>query len=366
MRILGRAIDPSKISKEIKDWGAKLKILNENIEKNERNDKKVKDDIAKLRSEENNLKKKILELKAGIEKIEDFEAKMKNIQDEIKRAEVAYNSEKDDLIKNFQEVKEQLKNKLSDFSKKEDENQKEFLHELNLIIEDMEAFKKEITIKKLVQVKEKLNELIITKISEISTTLNHLNSQKKQILGDIEESKNYIKRLDKQIASNEKNIQILQKKEILAKKYRDFKDIFKKAQVIIRENASVLLEEEILKLHRFLSSDNEFEKVHIDSKDYSLSVSPLGMNQDEFFPAWVYEGGGHKLILGLSYKFSLGKIIGDAPFLLIDEPTEFMDDNNRVNLLSNLSSTAKDTQVVLITHHNVDKIQCDKKIEIKK
>ena len=48
------------------------------------------------------------------------------------------------------------------------------------------------------------------------------------------------------------------------------------------------------------------------------------------------------------------------------ESKEFMDENNRINLLSNLSSTAEDTQVILITHHDVDKIQCDKKIEIKK
>jgi len=80
----------------------------------------------------------------------------------------------------------------------------------------------------------------------------------------------------------------------------------------------------------------------------------------------VYQGGGHKLILGLAYKFALGDLIGFPPFLLVDEPTEFMDSNNRINLLSNLNSIADNSQLILITHQDVDKIHANKKIEIKK
>ena len=109
---------------------------------------------------------------------------------------------------------------------------------------------------------------------------------------------------------------------------------------------------------------DEFEKIHIDNNDYSLSVTPQGISGNETYPASLYEGGGHKLMLGLSYKFSLGKIIGDAPFLLIDEPTEFMDVNNRVHLLSKLPSVIEGTQILLITHQDVEKIQCNKKIKI--
>ncbi len=362
----GATIDPSKIVKEIKECKAKLKGLNDTIKINETNDQLVKDDVAKLRSEEKELNKQILELESEIKKIEDLEAKIKELRDEIQNAEVSYNDEKNILINNFQEVKDQLKTKLANLNSKREEDQKEFSKSLYLIVEDMEALKKEISLEKSVRIKDKLRELIISKISEISTTLEHLINQKKQYQSDIEETKNHIKRLDKEIANIEKQILELRRKEELAEKYRNYQQVFKDTQEIIRKNVSSVLEEKILKLHQFFSSDNEFEKVHIDSEDYSLSVTPKGMSMEDFYPAWVYEGGGHKLILGLSYKFSLGKIIGNAPFLLIDEPTEFMDEDNRINLLSNLSSTAEDTQIILITHQDVDKIQCDKKIELTK
>ena len=80
------------------------------------------------------------------------------------------------------------------------------------------------------------------------------------------------------------------------------------------------------------------------------------MSVKDTYPAALYEGGGHKLMLGLCYKFSLGEIIGNSPFLLIDEPTEFMDVENRVKLLSNLPSITNGTQILLITHQDVDKI----------
>ena len=150
----------------------------------------------------------------------------------------------------------------------------------------------------------------------------------------------------------------------MTKKYRLFQNSFNEVQNIIRQNASKVLEKKILSIHKNLSADDEFEKVNIDSENYSLSVVPKGFESDEFYPAMVYQGGGHKLILGLSYKIALGDLIGAPPFLLIDEPTEFMDSNNRITLLSNLSSLSDKSQVLLITHQDVDKIQAKKKIEI--
>ncbi len=51
-------------------------------------------------------------------------------------------------------------------------------------------------------------------------------------------------------------------------------------------------------------------------------------------------------------------------FILVDEPTEFMDGQNRINLLTKLNEIAKETQIILVTHQDVDKIKCKKKIEI--
>ncbi|MBD3214843.1 MAG: hypothetical protein GF311_19685 [Candidatus Lokiarchaeota archaeon] len=193
-----------------------------------------------------------------------------------------------------------------------------------------------------------------------------MEDQRLQIINDLEEIKEQIKRLDRNIANNEKKISILKIKKELSEKYRNFQDIFKETQQIIRDGVSTALEEKILEYQQLLSPEDEFEKIHIDNEDYSLSITPKGVDIVESFPAWVYEGGGYKLLLGLSYKFSLSELISQAPFLLIDEPTEFIDAYTRESLLSNICSIAEKTQVLLITHQDVDKILCDNRIELKK
>jgi len=426
----GAPIDSAKAAKEVKEFKAKLNSIDTEIKSNEEKEIEIKQTLVKLRNDlqENqklfaemesniqkitelelrtqksfgeNLDKKVSELTLAVEtqenflevekkqlnnerekekelnkefheiemnlkRMEELDVKLKKFLNEISATEVSFKKEKDSLVENFKNVKEQLKTRTKDLTAKEGEIQAVFLNTLASIVEKMESLEKEFSLENAILVKDQLKELIIAKISEISTTLDNFNSQKYQILEEIKETKNHIMRLDKQIANIEKDIQILRRKEEFSKRYRKYQDIFRQTQEIIRTNASKVLEDEILKLHKFLSSDDEFEKIHIDSEDYSLSVTPKGMSIEEYYPAWVYEGGGHKLILGLSYRFSLGKVIGNAPFLLVDEPTEYMDQNNRLNLLTKLSSTAENSQVILITHHDVDKIQCDKKIEIKK
>ncbi|MHA1456224.1 MAG: hypothetical protein ACTSR5_09635 [Promethearchaeota archaeon] len=208
--------------------------------------------------------------------------------------------------------------------------------------------------------------MILTKNSEITTTLDILKTQLQEYEEYEKDVQAQILKLDKEIAKFEKEINLLKNKEALTKKYRSFQNAFNEVQNIIRQNASKVLEQKILSIHKNLSADDEFEKVNIDSDNYSLSVLPKGIESDELYPAMVYQGGGHKLILGLSYKIALGDLIGSPPFLLIDEPTEFMDSNNRINLLSNLSAISDKSQILLITHQDVDKIQAKKKIEIVK
>ena len=147
-------------------------------------------------------------------------------------------------------------------------------------------------------------------------------------------------------------------------KFENFQKIFVDIQTNIRENLSKTLETQILTFHQHLSVDDEFDKVQIDPKDYHLSVHPKHFKDEELYPATVYQGGGHKLLLGLAYKLALGELIGTPPFILIDEPTEFMDNKNRQNLLTSLNQLSLKSQILLITHQDVDKIRYAKQIEL--
>ncbi len=344
-----------------KDLNEQIQHVTTKIEKYEKLLQEKKTALNDLREEHRKKEKELNDLNSSVKQVEKQNSKMKEIQKDKKDAEENLTEGKRNLIILLNTVKTELDKYIKLLG--EDDG---VIKPLKVVLNQIDNFKSDLSLKAATKLKEDFNELIISKMSEISSSLKHLEEQKVQLKKDLEDIKDKIKRLDKQIAVNEKKIQILLLKEKLAEKYRYFQNVFKKTQGIIRDNISNALEERILDYHKVLSSEEEFEKIFIDSDDYSLSVTPKGMSLNTYYPAWVYEGGGHKLLLGLSYKFSLSELINVSSFLLIDEPTEFIDINNRKNLLSNISSMAENTQVILITHQDVDKIVCNNKIELKK
>ena len=356
----GAVIDPKKIVKEVKSLKEKLKDLDSMIKDTEVKESETKKKIEELREKEKEADTLLTTLKTQLDRFSELETKRDEFKKELEMAEKDISHEKENLIKNLLSIKLNIEEEISKME------QDEFANSLTQVVEKMEIKEKNLTLENIVKVRDELNELIISKISELTTTIDHLSSQQKEITDNIKEIKNKILELDKQIAFIGKEISLLQRKELLSQLYKDYQNIFTDIQSIIRKNASNILSEKILNIHQTLSSDDEFEKIFIDSDDYSLSIVPKGMDIGESYPAAVYEGGGHKLILGLAYKIALGQLIGSAPFLLIDEPTEFMDTDNRGNLLSNISSISEQTQVLLVTHQDIDKINCEKKIELKK
>jgi len=218
----------------------------------------------------------------------------------------------------------------------------------------------------VIALKEELNDFIVSKIAEFSTSLSHYKTQVHEYEQSIREIKSRIMSIDKDIAYYRKKIELLTKKREIAKNYNEYSRILQEIQNQVRENAGKALQDKILEYDRILSVDDEFTAVHVNPDDYSLSVCPKEAATVEFFPAWLFEGGGHKLILALAYKIALGDIIGKPPFLLIDEPTEFMDKENRVHLLKNINQVVDQSQIFLITHQDVEAIQANKKIIIKR
>ncbi len=349
------------------DLDKNLKSINLLIEKNEESIKNEKKELSISRSDENDLNKRVNVLESQLTQFEDLEQKVKKINIELISQEKYLQEELERLIKNFNDTHQNIKIEITEqMNKYSGEEIETFANEVLQVTEKLAVTKDNFAFDKGFNVRDELKELILAKNSEIKATLDVIKNQFKEIEEYLSGIQNQIMKLDKEIASYEKQLNELKNKERLAQNYRKFQNNFQDVQNIIRQNASKVLEQKILAIHKNLSADDEFEKVSIDSDNYSLSVLPKGIESDELYPAMVYQGGGHKLILGLSYKIALGDLIGAPPFLLIDEPTEFMDSNNRITLLSNLSAISDKSQVLLITHQDVDKIQANKKIEILK
>ncbi len=224
----------------------------------------------------------------------------------------------------------------------------------------------EVTIAQIQSIKAKMNDIVIAVDSESGAQVNLLQKQLQEKNQQYQATQQSIARVDQQITALEADAAKNKDQINMGERYTRFQAIFQDVQNRIRQNISHELEKKILYYHRLLSSDDEFKEVRVDPEDYSLSVMPHDDSTGEFSPALVYQGGGHRLMLGLAYKFALSELIGSPPYLLIDEPTEFMDQKNRGNLLTNLSKMSHSAQIILITHQDVDKIHSNRKIELMK
>jgi len=342
--------DLTKFEIEIKDLEENIKGLEQNLGNLRENEKEVHTNIQTGKNQ-------ISQLQDSLHLITSLESEVNNSYHilETKKEKISnILKELEEFITNFEII--WLKNP----------EEESFTHNLSVFKRTIMKIGDNLDLKDLEVLSTELKGVIITKESEINTSNEIEKKHLLELSSNETQSEQDILEFDKKIAQYEQRITHLKNLESFREKYNIFQEIFDKIQIQIRKNISIALEEKILDFHRILSVDDEFEKIKVDEENYSLSVKPKNVTNAEFYPASVYQGGGHKLILGLAYKLALGELIGSPSFLLVDEPTEFMDSQNRINLLSNLETISKNAQILLITHQDVDKIHCNQKILIKK
>lgn len=133
-----------------------------------------------------------------------------------------------------------------------------------------------------------------------------------------------------------------------AARFRGISAGFKEFQVQLRSDAATKLAADTIKLHRQLSETDQFESLSIDPVHYSLQVTPRDLAEE--VPAGQYEGGGHRLLLGLAYRLAVARLVAHCPFLLLDEPTYGLDTAHRDTLLNRVGNQEVAKQILLVTH----------------
>lgn len=133
-----------------------------------------------------------------------------------------------------------------------------------------------------------------------------------------------------------------------AARFRRLSAGFKELQVHIRSDAATKLAADTLALHRQLSQRDEFEQLTIDSTHYAVQVVPRDIGEE--VPAGLYEGGGHRLLLGLAFRLAVARLVEYCPFLLLDEPTYGLDAAHREALLNRIADQTVSKQILLVTH----------------
>jgi DNA repair exonuclease SbcCD ATPase subunit len=132
-----------------------------------------------------------------------------------------------------------------------------------------------------------------------------------------------------------------------AARFRGMAAGFDRFQVNVRAGTATALAADTLAIHRQLSERDEFESLTIDPADYAVQVVPRDLGEE--VPAAVYEGGGHRLLLGLAFRLAVARLVA-CPFLLLDEPTYGLDEAHRSALLHRVAGLDVSKQILLVTH----------------
>lgn len=155
--------------------------------------------------------------------------------------------------------------------------------------------------------------------------------------------------LDREGAGLGTQASALERKAKRAERFRRLSFGFKQLQMQIRNDASQALASDVLALHRKLSGHaEEFTALSIDPAKYTVQVVPHDLGEE--VPAALYEGGGHRLLLGLAFRLAVVRMVGTCPFVLLDEPTYGLDVEHREALLNRISELNLSPQILLITH----------------
>ncbi|MHA1682414.1 MAG: AAA family ATPase [Promethearchaeota archaeon] len=323
-----------------------------------------------LEQEKSTIEREIAQLQSNVKQLEAMEG-------EVNRARTALQAARDDegtMSKNLVVVFDGFRKSIRDFTV--DDIQSTMPDSLKVLLGKLEHEIPEIPeiaatasderVSWIREITASLEKAILQWSAGLNATMTMKECQISESKANVEFIKAQIKQVDRELANYERKLKYLLKKQDLAEQYRTYQSIYRSVQQVIREKAATTLGTLVLEHHKKLSVDDEFDEIAVDNRDYSITFKPKNTPGDEMYPASVYQGGGHKLILGLAYKFAIGELISTPPFILIDEPTEFMDDANRIRLLSNLNAISSNSQVLLVTHHDVDKITSHKKVKIPK
>src|SRR5262249_5852817 len=109
-----------------------------------------------------------------------------------------------------------------------------------------------------------------------------------------------------------------------------------------------------LALHRRLSERDEFESLSIDPTHYAVQVVPRDLGEE--VPAALYEGGGHRLLLGLAFRLAVARLVEHCRFLMLDEPTYGLDVAHREALLNRIAGLDVARQILLVTHQAMGEV----------
>jgi DNA repair exonuclease SbcCD ATPase subunit len=328
--VCGAAIDAAQMKKELAAWTAELEKLDEQLAASKTKLDSLKASIAESETAERAGAERAAKLKEHRDAVAALEKKIAQRQAEVEAAESGAAT----ALTRVRDSLPELKKTLAEFGVAASTGlDGETTAMLAAIRDSVQTLKQAVAEKAGRQIAERqaLTDLLLrfdTQSQSLAKRQSDLEREQATALADA-------------------GLQEVKAKR--AERFRRISAAFKEFQVKVREEATAKLAAETLAIQRKLAPSDEFDSLTIDPAHYDVQVVPKALG--EAVPASLYEGGGHRLLLGLSYRLAIARLVEQCPVLLLDEPTYGLDQVHREHLLDRLGDKELAKQILLVSHH---------------
>ncbi len=292
-------------------------------------------DIEKAHSRLETLDEEISEMKA-----KDPHGKVEGLKKEIAELEIQEQALRDlihDLsgIKNTLEYLTKLKTE-----QKEDED-------------ELSDLKKSYDTEKHTELREEVGALeeAVTRLDEsIETLENELIPNAKELF---EESKKAAEEIEKVTEKEERATTAL----AVVSKVREF---FREVQKPLRKRDTARASNHATEIFKTLIGSNEYDRIRI-GENHDLQISRFGT-----FEPMSRLSGGEQVLAGLAVRLGFARALASSDLLMLDEPTAYLDDQRKTELVETLSRVSPANQIVIVTHDDEFHRVADRVVNVEK
>jgi DNA repair exonuclease SbcCD ATPase subunit len=195
-------------------------------------------------------------------------------------------------------------------------------------------------------------------VDELATKKQLLAAKQQQLA-----SKNaYMDSVKQWIAQAENRYSLLKSRLAKASMAKSFSAQFGQAIESRRKDLLASIEFKAFEYYKKLTDQQVYSGFTIDPEDYTVCVNLKGLTQ-EILATRV--GGGHQTLIALSIRLALMDVTKCKSLLLLDEPTDGIDNQNMPQLAGYLAELSKFIdQIIMVTHFNICEESADNLITI--
>ncbi|GEM_PF-408847 len=348
--------------RELEQTYAKIEKLKQLIKKYEKQTSKleelkeryytIKEKLSRLEELENrkfeveqrlrDIENEITRIENIVKSKEDIQVKLSKVQDKLNKIESMLSSYEKAL-----EEKEKILQKLSEIRQAEAELS-ELRSKLSAINEELNLLQKEYSRLSLEYSKVKEIEEEYSKVCEVETTLRDEISQ---LSGRLKAIDSQIEKLRLDIeskVSEKKSIEEEISKYVSAYRFvSKLMDVIEKVKPVVRKIFIELLNQELNYMFLEVCHKSAFVSIRV-TEDYEIYVK----RRDGVELSVDALSIGEKNLVALLFRYALAKVVlGHIPFLILDEPTEHLDDEHRRRIAQWLKDISTDVDMIIITSH---------------